>query len=58
MLQLLEKPFDHAWVEEAAGGGCSATEGAEAGKEEDALARYRGKPTPKWAAELVCTCSS
>lgn len=56
VLQLLEDPFDHWWVE-GSYASCDTEDKKEAAQEE-VLGRYRGKPTPEWAAELVCTCSS
>lgn len=64
VLKLLEDPFDHSWTDSNAGGGaCKMGEegkgkGAEEGEGRLPVERYRGKPTPEWAADLVCTCSS
>jgi hypothetical protein len=54
VLQLLQDPYDHSSAADA-GGVCKVKEGKE---EEEAIGRYKGKPTPEWAADLVCTCSS
>lgn len=60
VLRLLEDPFDHSWTNNQGGAACTMGEEGkkEGGEEEAVLGRYRGKPTPEWAADLVCTCSS
>ena len=59
VLQLLEHPYDHSWTNLGDSGGICKTVGGEEGEgEEDVVGRYKGKPTPEWAADLVCTCSS
>lgn len=60
VLRLLEDPFDHSWTNNQGGAACLMGEEGkkEGGEEEAVVGRYRGKPTPEWAADLVCTCSS